>query len=173
MPGSSPSFLPLSKTPSYALLETCFTKFPVISVTFVIVTATQTNLILPGRLPLPYLRPYAVSTLLTSILLRTANHDFPSWIHFLGHRPIHFSNSLTVHLVLYVFPQRFTFYKKSSRTPLLSWHFLFLTSVNDDEDDDNSNNTAAAGANFWELTMGVALINILFNSQTHDVYTLL
>ena len=123
------------------------------------ITATQTDLILPGRLP---------STLPLPMLWALYSHSY-----FLGHRPIHFRNSLTVHLVLYVFPERFTFYKKSSRTPLLSWHFLFLTSVNDDEDDDNSNNTAAAGANIWELTMGVALINILFNSQTHDVYTLL
>lgn len=72
-----------------------------------------------------------------------------------------------------------------SKTAILSWHFLFLKSINNGKDDENSNNIAAAGAYIWGLTLGQVLylalhilsyfslkqtqdVNNCFNSSTDD-----
>lgn len=70
--------LPFSLSPRYPsmlYLESCFTKFPVPSVTFVIVTATETCLFLPGIVPCPP-RPTLYYGLSTHI--KTANLEFIS-----------------------------------------------------------------------------------------------
>lgn len=62
-----------------------------------------------------------------------------------------------------------------SKTAILSWHFLFLKSINNGKDDENSNNTAAAGANIWGLNLGQVLylalhiLSYLSLKQTQDV----